>query len=81
MHQKVAEKNAQTHLTNVVVLVAHAFEEAEDAYKIAPTGSTLEVTARDTLTDLRAVVERISKQLSADYERHISGDDLNGAVE
>jgi hypothetical protein len=46
MHQKVAEKNAQTHLTNVIVLVAHAFEEAEDAYKIAPTGSTLEVTAR-----------------------------------
>jgi hypothetical protein len=43
--------------------------------EVVADSSSLNATARDTLTDLGAMVDRVRKQLSADYGRHLNCDD------
>jgi hypothetical protein len=69
MHEKVAQKVAETALTNVAVLLSHALEEAEKAYNHAPRGSERRNVARASIENLCEVVSMIGTHLTQEYAK------------
>jgi hypothetical protein len=69
MHEKVAQKVAETALTNVVVLLSHALEEAEKAYEHAPHGSESRNVARASIENMCEVVSMIVTHLTQEYAK------------